>query len=72
MSDVTVTIKQPGRETKVELPNGATNADLLSKIPNAKNLDVRVKGESISSKPDAPVENGVTATATPKQVKQGS
>lgn len=68
---ITVNVVQFGKETPIELDEGATYGDVLSKIPNGRNLDVRSGGSSVADKKDAPVRHGERLTAAPRQVKQG-
>jgi len=69
---LTVNIVQFGKETPIELPDGATYETVLGAIPNAKNLDVRSGGVPIVEKKYEQVKAGERLTAAPRQVKQGS
>lgn len=68
---ITVNVVQFGKDTPVELKDGATYGDAVAAIPNGRNLDVRSGGVPVSEKKDQPVRNGERLTAAPRQVKQG-
>jgi len=69
---VNVTVVQFGKETDITVEDGATYEDVLAKIPNGRNLDVRAGGVSINEKRGQAVRNNERLTAAPRQVKQGS
>lgn len=69
---ITVNVVQFGKESQIDLPDGATYGDLSGAIPNAKNLDIRSGGTPIAEKAKQAVRPNERLTAAPRQVKQGS
>lgn len=72
MADVNITLVQLGKGSEeISVPEGSTVGQVLERIPNAENLDVRTRGLSAREQADQRVEANQRFTAQPPQLKNG-